>query len=253
LKTVRDPRTCDILEWDSAFFGHRIARFRPRRCTAEDVTAIVAECAEGGIDCVYILVDVSDTESIAEVQAKGAYLADIRVTFRTDVAEALASELPPRCPRRVRPAIDADIPALRRIAAVSHRDTRFYADRRFSPEQCNRLYELWIEKSCQGYADAVLVVEDDTERPAGYVTCKRDGEAAGHIGLFAVGEDARGQGAGRQLLAAALRWFSINRVMSMTVATQLRNVEALQFYGRAGLLVVSSEIWFHLWPRDIDA
>jgi dTDP-4-amino-4,6-dideoxy-D-galactose acyltransferase len=150
----------------------------------------------------------------------------------------------------VRPATLTDIPALKRIASSSHRETRFYADRHFAVEQCNRLYELWIEKSCQAYADAVLVVDDDAGEPAGYVTCHRDGEATGHIGLFAVREDVRGRGIGRQLLDAALRWFSTNGVTSMTVATQLRNMAALQFYGRAGLLVASAGIWFHLWPGD---
>jgi dTDP-4-amino-4,6-dideoxy-D-galactose acyltransferase len=206
------------------------------------------ECAESGIDCVYILVDVADTESIAAVQGKGAYLADVRVTFTREIG-APESQIP-NPESRVRPATLTDIPALKRIASCSHRETRFYADRHFAVEQCNRLYELWIEKSCQAYADAVLVVDDDAGEAAGYVTCHRDGEATGHIGLFAVREDVRGRGVGRQLLDAALRWFSTNGVTSMTVATQLRNMAALQFYGRAGLLVASAGIWFHLWPGD---
>lgn len=254
-RTKPYARICDILEWDSAFFGRRIARFRPKRCRRDEVGAIVTECADDGIDCVYILVDASDTESIVALQEKRVHLADIRITFGTDVgvpgSEFRVQGAGADDGIRVRSAADSDIPALKRIAAISHRDTRFYADGHFAPEQCNRLYELWIEKSCQGYADAVLVMEDDPGQPLGYVTCHQpSGAKAGHIGLFAVKEDAQGRGVGRELLGAALKWFSAKNVPSMTVATQLRNVRALRFYSRAGLFISAAECWFHFWPRD---
>jgi len=75
--------------------------------------------------------------------------------------------------------------------------------------------------------------------------------AAGKIGLIAVKGEARGAGVGSALLRAALDWLVSNRVASFTVATQLRNVRALRFYGRAGLLISSVELWFHLWPSDL--
>jgi len=251
--------TCDTLEWDSAFFARRIARFRLQRCTPADFDPALKECADVGIECLYILVDASDTESIVTLQEKRVFLADIRVTFGTEISvsrswlQRLGSQFPvPGSDDaiRTRLAIDSDIPALGRIASVSHRDTRFYADGHFATEQCNRLYELWIEKSCRGYADAVLVVEDDAGQLAGYVTCHRDRDAAGHIGLFAVREDARGRGIARELLKAALGWFSTNNIAAMTVATQLRNVRALRFYSRAHLFISAVEYWFHLWPGD---
>ena len=37
---------------------------------------------------------------------------------------------------------------------------------------------------------------------------------------------------------------------AMTVATQLGNLRAVQFYGRRGLRVVSAELWFHFWPSE---
>jgi dTDP-4-amino-4,6-dideoxy-D-galactose acyltransferase len=249
----RYPGTCEILEWDSTFFGCRIARFRGARCTPDDAVAIVTECAAGAIDCVYILVTASDTESLATVQRTRAYLADIRVTFGAETGEISSEDSIPDTAVRVRVADGSDIPALRQIATFSHLDTRFYADRHFAAERCDQLYQLWIEKSCQGYADAVFVAEDNGGQPAGYVTCHRGGAQPGRIGLFAVREDMRGRGVGRGLLRAALRWFAANGAASMTVATQLRNLRALQFYGRAGLVIVAVELWFHLWPRDVHA
>ena len=252
-ESPRDTTTVLLLEWDSAFFGCRIARFRGSRCRPDDVTAVIAECGTEGIDCVYILADVADTESIRALQEQRAYMADVRVTFGLELAAAIRVQAPSSGATNVRLAIESDLQALARIASVSHRDTRFYADKHFAIERCDRFYQVWIEKSCQGYADAVLVAEDETCQPIGYVTCHNEGKAHGHIGLFAVKEEARGGGVGGALLQAAFTWFASHDIASLTVATQLRNVRALRFYGRAGLLISSVELWFHLWPRDLHA
>ncbi len=244
-------KVCRLLDWDSEFFGYRIARYLGSRCRLQDVDAILAECKADGIDCVYALVDVADTESISSIQENRAYMADARVTFGGDLGTGIDVEALSGGAHAVRPAMDSDIPALASIAGVSHRDTRFYADRHFPAERCDRLYQVWIEKSCQGQADAVLVAENGAHEAIGYVTCLGKGAAAGKIGLIAVKEEARGAGVGSALLRAALDWFVSNRVASFTVATQLRNVRALRFYGRAGLLISSVELWFHLWPSDL--
>jgi GNAT superfamily N-acetyltransferase len=252
--TSRWTAVCERLDWDSAFFGHRIARFRKPQCLRDDAAALLADCAANGIDCAYILADVADTESIAVLQETRAYLADVRVTFGTRIESAAALARPlqndgPVTPM-VRSAAELDIPALMRIASVSHRDTRFYADRHFDPARCNRLYEVWIENSCRGYADAVFVANGEDGQPSGYVTCHKDEWPRGHIGLFAVSEGSQGRGYGKALIEAASTWFSAHGVSDMTVATQLRNVRALQFYAGAGLLIRSVGLWFHLWPGD---
>ena len=246
-------RACEILAWDSDFFGRRLARYRRSRCLPEDAAAIAAECERQTIEGVYILVEAADTESIIALQQTPALLADVRVTFGTEIGRTVLEVAPDR-DVHVRPAAGADVPALARIASVSHRDTRFYADRHFDSARCDRLYEVWIENSCAGYADAVLVAEGDAGRPAGYVTChKSDAKTRGHIGLFAVSEEAQGRGVGKALMRAALAWFATNGVSTMSVATQLRNVRALRFYGRCGLLISRAELWFHLWPGDVRA
>ena len=248
IETNGATAVCERLDWDSDFFGCEIARYRKPRCLRDDAVALRAACEAMRIDCAYVLVDAADTESAVVLQAIGAYFADVRVTFggRVDLARhgSGASE------GVVRPATDADIPALIQIASVSHRDTRFYADRHFDPARCNRLYEVWIEKSCRGAADAVFVAAAESGAPAGYVTCHRDDAARGHIGLFAVGERSQGRGYGRALLGAAAAWFGTHGIADMTVATQLRNVRALQFYAGAGLQIRSVGFWFHLWPAD---
>jgi TDP-D-fucosamine acetyltransferase len=251
---TRTAATCEILDWDSVFFGYRIARYRGTRCLEVDMPSIHAECAAQGIDCVYALVDGCDTESISNLLRHRAYFTDIRVTFGTAGDGAAPPPSAAAAAGLVRPAGDADLPALVRIASSSHADTRFYADHHFDRARCSRLYEIWIERSCRGYADAVLVIDAEPGQPAGYVTCHRgDRSNAGRIGLFAVSEQRQGRGFGGALLGAALGWFAAEGITDVTVATQLRNLRALRLYGRSSLLIRSVEYWFHLWTAETHA
>jgi len=235
---------CEILEWDSAFFGRSIARYRGAGCV--DVRVLCAECAQRGIDCVYILVDSCDTRSVAALNRAGVLLTDVRLTFERRIAE---SATPQRCGLPVRPATPSDLPTLKRLASVSHHLTRFYADPHFPAGQCDRLYETWIERSCDGYADDVLVAQNGGA-PVGYVTCHHEPDGRGRIGLFAVDGSHQGRGVGGALLAAAAASFTAHGVSTMTVATQLRNTRAVRLYERTGFAMRRADLWFHYWPAS---
>jgi ribosomal protein S18 acetylase RimI-like enzyme len=158
-------------------------------------------------------------------------------------------------PVPVRPATVADLPRLRRIAAASHRDSRFHHDPRFDRRRCDALYAGWIETSCADPAGVVLVAAaaaaDPAGPPAGYVTGTIGEHGEGRIGLFAVAAEARGRGVGGALVAAALDWFAGRGADPVSVVTQGRNVRAQRLYQRFGMRTRSVELWFHRWwpPR----
>ena len=238
------PGICEMLDWDSSFFGLRIARFSGATFGRDAADAALRFCADHQIDCLYVLIDAANTDALHVAQQSGGCVVDIRVTLET----ALPPELPP-APTRVasiRPATDRDIPHLQGIARESHRDTRFYADPGFDRERCHRLYETWIEKSCRGYADAVFVAEHAGEA-AGYVTCHKESIGTGRIGLIAVAPPLRSLGLGIQLLQSALAWCGSEGLQSVRVSTQARNVSGLRLYEHNGFVTVSVQMWFHLW------
>ena len=153
----------------------------------------------------------------------------------------------------MRPATAADLPRLCRIAAASHRDSRFYHDPHFDRRRCDALYAGWIETSCADPAGVVLVAAaaDPAGPPAGYVTGTIGEDGAGRIGLFAVAANARGRGVGGALIAAVLDWFAGRSADPVSVVTQGRNVRAQRLYQRFGMRTRSVELWFHRWwpPR----
>lgn len=228
----------DILDWDSGFFGFRIARVRPGVLTPEDAGQLDAWCAREKVRCLYLLCPADHTASIRVAEDHGYRLMDLRTTWRwqpgTEAAKASVLARP------ARPEVG---PALEAISRECYHDTRFYNDPGFPRPLVTRLYETWIRRSVEGFADAVLVT-DDHAGPSGYITCHREGW---RIGLVGVAERARGQGVGQALVAGALEWFKDRQAPEVLVVTQGRNAAALRLYQSSGFVLESIALWYHKW------
>jgi len=240
---VVDNPLCQYLKWDSDFFGRRIARVVPTRLTERSAGRIRSWCDSQNIDCLYFLADSDHAETVKLAEQARFHLVDVRVTLAAKLEGWTPMRPAKACVRLFR---TEDLPTLRAIARVSHRDSRFYYDRNLPHPLCDALYEAWIENSTQGYAQAVLVADVHGE-PVGYISCHL--ASAGQIGLFAVAENVQGQGLGRQLVFAAFRWFLDRKVSQVTVVTQGRNIRGQRLYQRCGFSTRSLQLWYHYWPR----
>lgn len=232
---------CQVLDWDTAFFGQRIARVHGNRLDETRVRDILVWCVDQRIDCLYFLADSADGQTSRLAETYGFHLMDIRVTL-----EARLDKLPPRSPSSIiRPGTPDDLDALRLVARSNHQDSRFYYDPGFSRERCDALYETWLEKSFHGYADIVLAADLDGQA-VGYITCKNTANG-GDIGLLGVSADYRGRGLGRLLIDAALDWCAAQGHERVSVVTQGRNANAQRTYQRCGFLTQRVELWYHRW------
>ena len=235
--------TCEHLPWDSEFFGRRIARVCGNRLDASAIEALEKWCSEHAVECLYFLADPDDPATIRLAEDHRFRMVDIRVTFGTK----LTSRVPPAPSGAlsIRPFAPGDAAALQTIARGSHRHSRFYRDGRFPAERCDDLYATWIEKSCQGYAEAVLVAEAD-DRAVGYISCHVDPDE-GRIGLVAVADGMRGKGVGHALVHAALDWLAARGLSRASVVTQGTNAEAQRLYERCGFTTRTIQLWYHRW------
>ena len=244
LPMALNPDLCSILEWDSAFFGMTIARVNPNRLDAQTVAEVMDWCTKNKVICLYFLADSNHAETLRQAEKNGFYLTDIRVTYKhhlNGLEDRIA--LGPD----IRMAVPEDLPILRAMTNSSYRDSRFYYDGHFSQESCDRLYEIWIEKSLSGYAQAVLV-KGTPDLPEGFVTCDTElPEAKGKIGLVGVSRNARGHGAGQALVQASLHWFAQQEMKSVQVVTQGRNIPAQRLYQKCGFLTEEVRFWYHCW------
>lgn len=233
---------CEILPWDSEFFGIRIARVTSDRLTGGVGDAVIEWADSHGVSCLYFLADPADALTMRVAPEYGFDLVDVRVTL-----DAATNELPEvAATRKVRAAKPGDIAALEAIARASHHDSRFYADGRFNRDRCDALYATWIANSCRGGADLVLVA-DVKRQPAGYITGHIRDDRSASIGLAAVAAPAQGRGLGRALVTSALAAFRERGARRVSVVTQGRNQGALRLYQQCGFELARLQLWYHRW------
>jgi dTDP-4-amino-4,6-dideoxy-D-galactose acyltransferase len=234
---------CEYLDWDSSFFNLRIGRIRDSRLTPEAIGPVLGWAQREDIDCLYFLSPSDDAGSVSLAEGHGFRLVDIRVTFSQQLSPSNAQSVPSTSVRDMRLG---DLPTLKAIAAVSHRQSRFYYDPGFHPSSCDRLYETWIERSCEGHADRVLVA-DCEGTPAGYLSCHLGSENNAVIGLLAVAPQMRGKGLGQQLVNTSLHYFRENGMNRVDVVTQGRNCPSQSLYQSCGFRTRTVQLWYHKW------
>jgi dTDP-4-amino-4,6-dideoxy-D-galactose acyltransferase len=239
---------CQYLDWDSNFFGKRIGTIRAQTLSPDDMKAAMAWSKAEQIDCLYFAVDSQDSDAVRLVEDYRFRFVDVRLTLELKQLQHDSDPLDGAATFRT--ALPDDVAALKAIARSVHTDTRFFHDPHFSRALCEALYETWIEKSCNGYADAVLVPVLD-EQPVGYISCHLPtAHSAAKIGLVGLAPNAQGLGLGGALITRALAWFSAQGVSHLTVVTQGRNTRAQRLYQRFGFLTQSVQFWYHKWFNE---
>jgi dTDP-4-amino-4,6-dideoxy-D-galactose acyltransferase len=238
---------CQFLEWDTEFFGFRIARVLANRLTADDLPPMLDWCAAQQIRCLYLLASSNDLDTARIAAEQRFRFVDIRTTLGCSLNKPVPEMAKPvlEVAFQIRTARPEDIGPLAAIARYSHTDSRFYSDPDFPRERCAQLYETWFEKSFRGYAKTILVAERDST-PVGYITCDWSGDT-GQIGLIAVAECSRGMGIGEALVHSSLKAFQDQGLKQAIVVTQGRNLAAQRMYQRCGFLTGSVELWYHAW------
>jgi len=231
---------CQILPWDSEFFGLPIARLTADRLTPELAGAVDAWCHTRGIRCLYFLASSEDSQTGEIAESHGYHLADIRMTFE---CQPLAHTGTPTG----RLALPEDLEGLCALARANSGDSRFAFDKGFPEDASARLYYRWMERSCLGEMASAVFVLGNPGIPLGYVTCELDQEGDGKIGLLGLAPEARGRGLAQGLLAQAIAWFQSKECQRVSVITQGRNLPAQRLYQRAGFLTSDVQLWYHKW------
>ncbi len=235
---------CRLLEWDSAHFGFPVARLDSGSLTGGLLPLAENWCRQNSVRCLYFLAAASENGFVRIARESGFDFVDVRLTLGKDLVVPAAERSHPTI--RVRAAMSSDLPALEHLASQSHRDTRFYKDRRFPVQGADELYRKWIRRDV-GSGDAMTASAPDGD-PLGYVTLTSEADKGlASIGLIAVSEMARSRGVGRSLVEHALARAASQTCKRVSVVTQASNIPALRLYESMGFRIISCDYWFHRW------
>jgi dTDP-4-amino-4,6-dideoxy-D-galactose acyltransferase len=238
---------CELLPWDSEFFGLPIGRVCGHTLDEAQATKIDQWGSREKVAGLYFLARADCTRTIQTAERSGFCLVDIRVTFECKNVDSLPSDSWKSADILIRPFQPQDLPAVQAIARTAHCDTRFFSDPHFPRARAETLYATWIGLECQGRAQQVFVAAT-SDTAIGYISCHLDlTTGIGKIGLVGIDSRFRGQGLGRALVLTSLRWFASQHAQRVTVVTQGKNLAAQRLYQRCGFLSADLQLWYHKW------
>jgi dTDP-4-amino-4,6-dideoxy-D-galactose acyltransferase len=233
------------LDWDSQFFGYKIAAIRAHNLELNALNNAIGELAEQGYKLAYCFARPDDEISNSSMLSASGLLVDKKITFFMRINEADNFTIPPFDNIKSY-KLNSASEKLKSLALQSGIYSRFRIDPNFHNAEYERLYLVWIEKSVQRkIADEVLVYFEN-EKELGLITLGIK-EDTGSIGLLAVDEEERGKSIGRKLVQSALVYFRKKKANIVEVVTQNDNKGASGFYKSMGFEVKSIVNIYHLW------
>jgi len=246
------PTTVEALAWDSEHLGFPVARLTDSDLEPAVLRPALEMARASRFRLVYWPAATGRDAPESILREFNGLLVDRKATFAIDPIPAPAGGEPAGSIRVVewprRPPSDP----LLRLGVAAGLHSRYRVDPRMPPGAFESLYRTWTTRSALGeLADALLVAATPgrEDEPLGLVTIKSDGPD-GQIGLIAVRDDARGQGVGSTLMAAAHRWMFARDARRATVVTQLDNVPACRLYERSGYGLADLRNFYHFWPEE---
>ena len=236
------------LDWDSAFFGLEV--FGAQVGRGANIREMTRALQSSGADLVYIFLQEPDADLDKQLTASGAILYDEKITYGKELTHLSHTDHS----RTTREGISESLEVyegpltddLLRLAIMAGHESRFRKDPRLS-DHFEPLYKLWMTNSLNGsFADKVFVFKAE-DGIKGMASCKIRGDQMGSIGLIATDAGFQGKGVGKSLVQAIDFYYQDNNVKTSTVVTQKSNIQACNFYEKAGFTVYKLEHVYHLW------
>ncbi|HPY66805.1 MAG TPA: GNAT family N-acetyltransferase [Bacteroidales bacterium] len=229
------------LQWDSDFFGYKVARFIFDENGLSKYYHIIDEIKETNVRLTYLYSPPSARELNERIVSSGGVLVDKKTifvkstekhtTFYNRISEWQESEPGHKL---VNLALNAGI------------YSRFFLDKKFSNNEYERLYTKWLLKSVSGELALKTIIARNESEITGFITLGKNNMRA-DIGLISVDPLFRGKGIGSDLVKYADN-LSLNMGFDQIgVVTQLDNVNACKLYTNCGFKIESITDVYHLW------
>lgn len=231
----------EILEWDTIFFGIKVARLNDF-IGPNELDGIVEDLKASDVKVAYCFVEPNNVRMNEALSLKCALLADEKVTYTIDT-----SQVKPVCSDAI---VEYEgVEANNELVSISQQSgefSRFRVDKNFGPEACDRLYRQWIQNAVSKKFDSILYVYKDADQILGLVSLKNL-NTSGSISLIGVDSRARGKSIGTELVKKAIWHYQDRGVFTLDVVTQKANKLACNFYEKNGFTISNIKNIYHLW------
>jgi len=218
-----------LREWDSQFFHQKIG-------DVQWDTENPQQSPSQAYDLITTRVGTLEHTKIEALQAHGFIYCegDVQLTKEINISDTNVS---------YQTATQAQLPELLTMLDDMYQISRFKKPW-FTTQDRDRFYKEWLTKAVYGtYDDCCLLIIEANEI-CGFVTLKEHPSYA-QIGLIGVSSKHQGRGIGKKLLSIAEHYLGQRNCTTLSVATQMSNIHALNLYTRFGFRLTETNLWFY--------
>lgn len=219
------------LDWDSHFFNKKMAQI-----IAQEPFNSITQTELNDFDFVQAKVDSQSTDFINSLLNVGFQYVEGEVVFEKQIQRA-------SCDDKLVQASTQDTEQLKNLVSNTYQHSRFTSPW-FTEIERARFYSAWVEKAVLGQFDDICLVIKKDNLVLGCITLKDIGGVC-RIGLLAVKESARGMNIGSRLMSQAEQYAVNHSLTAITVATQLTNIPAINFYNKLNYKTNSISHWLY--------
>jgi len=236
-------KTCELLKWDTEFFGYKIVRLNAKYVKPDTLFNVLKKSKTERIRLIYWSVAPNDFISNNSAKVVGAKLVDKKVTYLTTISSKMSYNPSSNVTSYKYPYPNDK---LKSLALQSGAYSRFKLDENFSNREFERLYTTWIENSVNKKIakDVLVYLKDNSELGLITIGIKNN---RGNIGLLAVDENVRRRYVGKELIQTAMVKFKEWGVEEVQIVGQKANSVACRFYESCGFALEKIENIYHIW------
>lgn len=231
----------EILDWDSEFFGFKVARISSN-ISQKYYKELISELYHFNVELIYFNSSFDPSES------------EFYSILKIDEVVELSKEL--KLKKNFHPKVkffnqsEATLEMKNLVRRIARR-SRFYFDDNITTAKVYKLYDIWLDKSVNGIgADTVLVYEENN-KIKGFATVKvNENNGVGVIPLMGVESKSEGKGISFMLMEAIESYLLEKKCSILRSSTQAKNLKALKVYERFGIKCESGSVINHLWRKS---
>jgi RimJ/RimL family protein N-acetyltransferase len=161
----------------------------------------------------------------------------------------LATVDPAECDElTIEPATQEEMPAILGIAGSAFQNERFKVDPRLDPTISDRRYQNWVASTPSHPTQRLYAISDHGRLIAFFIVeLQVDGTCYWHLNAVAPG--AQGQGYGRRIWSAMVRYAKRSNARRVRTSVVARNTRVLSLYARLGFTLPAPAMTFH-WVKE---
>lgn len=249
----------EINEFDTHHFGISMATLNENHTdsisnfTSTEVKKLFLECINQckakNISHITLKTNTKDYKIIHAAESNGFMLENISVEYAFDYKSGKVRMIDNLC--KIRNSTIDDLEEVLSISKNTFKNfSRFHYDEYLSNKKADELYEKWIVNSFNGYADKIIIGENDG-KIVGFCTLKNDftminGKKACGAILAGVSPKARGLGVYKSMINEVIKEGSkLNDVSYIASSTQAQNIFVQRAWSDLGLKIYDCKYIFH--------